>query len=84
MHVFRWLFSAGKEATSQSSNHLKHDSLFSVLKCPPQSPDLNPLEQFSDVLKQNINIIHVQQKTPKECQNTAKDLYILFITFEIC
>ncbi len=32
---------------------LEHDNEFTLLKCPPQSPDLNPIEQwFSNFLHQ--------------------------------
>lgn len=39
---------------SQTSNHLKlvFYNQFTVLKCPQQSPDLNPEDQLRDVVKQ--------------------------------
>ncbi len=41
----------------QSSDHLKHDDEFTLLKRPPQSPDLNPVEQLWDVLEREILIM---------------------------
>ena len=45
---------------SQSSHHLKHDNEFTILKWPPQSPDLSPVEHLWDVLQQEIVIMDVQ------------------------
>ncbi len=57
---------------SQSSNHLRlvsqiisdwfleHDNEFTLLKCPPQSPDLNPIEHLWDVVEREILIMDVQ------------------------
>ncbi len=33
-----------------------------LLKCPPQSPDLNPIEHLWDVVEREIHIIDVQPK----------------------
>jgi len=46
---------------SQSSNHFKlvfeHDNEFNVLKWPPQSPDLNPVEHLWDVVERELHAI---------------------------
>ncbi len=39
---------------------LEHDNEFSLLKCPPQSPDLNPIEHLWDVVEREIHIMDVQ------------------------
>lgn len=36
---------------------LEHDSEFTKLKWPPQSPDLNPIEQLWDVVEREIRIM---------------------------
>ncbi len=39
----------------------EHDNEFTLLKGPPQSPDLNPIEHRWDVVEREICIMHVQQ-----------------------
>ncbi len=39
---------------------LEHDNEFTLLKWPPQSPDINPIEHLWDVVEQEIHIIDVQ------------------------
>lgn len=39
---------------------LEHDNQFIVLKCPPRSPDFNPIEQLWDMVEQRIHIVDVQ------------------------
>ncbi len=39
---------------------LEHDNEFTLLKWPPQSLDLNPIELFWDVLEWEIHIMDVQ------------------------
>ncbi len=39
---------------------LEHDNEFTLLKWPPQSPDLNPIEQLWDVVEREILIMDVQ------------------------
>ncbi len=39
---------------------LEHDNEFTLLKCPPQSPDLNPIEHLWDVVEREIRIMDVQ------------------------
>ncbi len=39
---------------------LEHDNEFTLLKWPPQSPDLNPMEHLWDVVEREILIMDVQ------------------------
>ncbi len=39
---------------------LEHDNEFTLLKWPPQSPDLNPIEHLLDVVEREICIMDVQ------------------------
>ncbi len=39
---------------------LEHENEFTLLKCPPQSPDLNPMEHLCDVMEREIRIMDVQ------------------------
>ncbi len=62
--IFWWLLPAGYCIMSQSSNHLRLVSWtwqwVHLLKCPPQSPDLNPIEHLWDVVEREIHIMDVQ------------------------
>ncbi len=39
---------------------LEHDNEFTLLKLPPQSPDLNSIEHLLDVVEREIRIMDVQ------------------------
>ncbi len=39
---------------------LEHDNDFTLLKRPPHSPDLNPIEHLWDVVEREIHIMDVQ------------------------
>ncbi|GFV90997.1 DDE_3 domain-containing protein [Trichonephila clavipes] len=41
----------------------EHSSDFSVLNCPPRSPDLNPIESLRDVLEQDLKATTQHQRT---------------------
>ncbi len=71
VHPFMTTVSPSSDATSSRIMHrhkaqiildwfLEHDNEFTLLKWPPQSPDLNPIEQLWDVMEQEIRIMDVQ------------------------
>ncbi len=46
---------------------LEHDNEFTLLKRPPQSPDLNPIEHLCDVVEREIHIMDVQRQICSNC-----------------
>ncbi len=60
---------------------LEHDNEFTLLKRPPQSPDLNPIEHLWDVVEREIHIMDLQQLRdaimpiwPKSLRNVSNTL----------
>ncbi len=41
---------------------LEHDNEFTLLKKPPQSPDISPIEHLWDVVEREIHIMDVQPR----------------------
>ncbi len=64
---------------------LEHDNEFTLLKWPPQSPDLNPIEQLWDVVEREIHIMDVQPTNLQQLQwcyhvNMDQNLWGMFPT----
>ncbi len=51
---------------------LEHDNEFTLLKWPPQSPDLNPIEHLWDVVKREIRIMDVQPTNLQQLRDAIK------------
>ncbi len=83
VHPFMTTVYPSSDATSSRIMHrhkaqiisdwfLEHDDEFTLLKQPPQSPDLNPIEQLWDVEEREIHIMDVQTTNLLSCQYGRK------------
>ncbi len=54
---------------------LEHDNEFTLIKCPPQSPDLNPIEQLLDVVEWEICIMDVQSTNLQQLRDTILSVW---------
>ncbi len=54
---------------------LEHDNEFNLLKWPPQSPELNPIEHIWDVVEWEIRIIDVQLKNLQELRDAIMSIW---------
>ncbi len=54
---------------------LEHDNEFTLLKCPPQSPDLNPIEHLWDVEEREINIMDVQTTNLQQLRDAIMSIW---------
>ncbi len=55
---------------------LEHDNEFTLLKWPPQSPDLNPIEHLWDVVEREIRIMDVQPTNLQQLWDTIMSIWI--------
>ncbi len=54
---------------------LEHDNEFTLLKWPPQSPDLNPIEQLWDVVEREILIMDVQPTNLQQLRDAIMSIW---------
>ncbi len=54
---------------------LEHDNEFTLLKWPPQSSDLNPIEHRWDVVEREICIMHVQLTNLQQLRNAIMSIW---------
>ncbi len=53
---------------------LEHDNEFTLFESPPQSPDLNPIEQLWDVVEREIRIMDVQTTNLQELSDAIMSI----------
>ncbi len=54
---------------------LEHDNEFTLLKWPPQSPDLNPIEHLWDVVEREICIMDVQPTNLEQLHDAIMSIW---------
>ena len=54
---------------------LEHDNEFTVLKWPPQSADLNPIEHLWDVVEREIRIMDVQPTNLQQLRDANMSIW---------
>ncbi len=54
---------------------LAHENEFTLLKWPPQSPDLNPIEHLWDVVEREIRIMDVQPPNLQQLRDAIMSIW---------
>ncbi len=54
---------------------LEHDNEFTLIRCPPQSPDLNPIEHLWDVVEREIRIMDVQPTNLQQLREAIMSIW---------
>ncbi len=54
---------------------LEHDNEFTLLKLPPQSPVLNPIEHLWDVVEREIHIMDVQPANLQQLRDAVMSIW---------
>ncbi len=67
---------------SSQTGSLEHDNEFTLLKWPPQSPDLNPIEHLWDVVEREIRIMDVQPTNLQQLRDAIISIWTKI--FEEC
>jgi len=58
-----------------SNLFIEHDYEFTVLKCPPQSPDLNQIEHLWDVVEQQLRALDVHPTNLHQMQDAILSIW---------
>ncbi len=62
-------------ATSSRILHNEHDNEYTLLKWPPQSPDLNPIEHLWDVVEWKIHIMDMQATNLQQLHDAIMSIW---------
>ncbi len=54
---------------------LEHDNEFTLLKWPPRSPDLNPIEHLWDVVEREIHVMDVQPTNLQQLRDAIMSIW---------
>ncbi len=63
------------KAQIHSDWFLEHDNEFTLLKWPPQSPDLNSIEHLWDVVEREIHIMDVQLTNLQQLRDAIMSIW---------
>ena len=63
------------KARNISNWFLEHDNEFTVLKWPPQSPDLNPIEHLWDVVERELRALDVHPSNLHQLQDAILSIW---------
>ncbi len=84
VHLFMTTVYPSSDATSSRIMHkaqiisdwfIEHNDEFTLLKWPPQSPDLNPIEHHWDVVEREICIIDVQPTNMRQLRDAIMSIW---------
>ncbi len=64
-----------QHVTKLKSSQTEHVNEFPLLKWPPQSPDLNPIEHLWDVVEREIHIMVVQPTNLQQLHDAIMSIW---------
>ncbi len=78
VYIFFWCFqqdNAPLQSSIISDWFLEHENEFTLLKWPPQSPDLHPIEHLWDVVERDIHIMDVQPTNLQQLRDAIMSIW---------